>query len=80
LTPDGRHPYLANDTDGKGATISHFPLDADAKPQPGMTVASHSAGTSSVTVAQDGKTLLAASPGSGTVSTFRPAADGTPTF
>jgi 6-phosphogluconolactonase (cycloisomerase 2 family) len=80
LAPDGRHLYLANDADGKEATISHFPLTADGEPQAGTTVASHGTGTTSVTVTPNGRTLLAASPGSGTVTTFRLDAGGAPVF
>jgi 6-phosphogluconolactonase (cycloisomerase 2 family) len=78
VAPDGRHLYLANDTDGKDATISTFPLASDGRPQPGTTVASHGTGTNSVTV--NGRTLLASSPGSGTVSVFRLGDDGVPAF
>jgi 6-phosphogluconolactonase (cycloisomerase 2 family) len=79
LSRDGRHLYLASETNGKDATVSHFPIGSDGSPQEGTTVASNGTGTTAVAVTPDGRTLLAASPGSGTLSTFRLAADGTPT-
>jgi 6-phosphogluconolactonase (cycloisomerase 2 family) len=80
LSRDGRHLYLAGEAGGKAATISHFPVDGDGRPQAGTTVDSNGKGTTSVAVTPDGRTLLAASPGSGTVSTFRLGPDGAPQF
>jgi 6-phosphogluconolactonase (cycloisomerase 2 family) len=76
LSPDGGHLYTANFSNGAAGTISEYRVSADGLPHGVITVAAHGQGTTGVAISSDEHTLVSANSGSGDLSVFRIAPDG----
>lgn len=80
LSPDGKHLYTANFSDGHDGTVSHYTVSGDGLPHGVTTIPAHGLATTGLAITPDGHTLITANSGSGDISTFRIAADGSLTW
>ncbi|MFE2642631.1 lactonase family protein [Streptomyces nigra] len=80
ISPDGRHLYTANYSNGKAGTVSHFRLTDDGTPQAVSTILTHGRGTTGLAVSPNGHTLITSNATSGDVSSYSVEKDGTLTW
>lgn len=77
LSPDGHNIYTANFSDGGDGTVSEYGISPNGQPHGVRTIPAHGRGTTGLAITPDGRTLITANSGSGDISVFRIAADGT---